>query len=339
MNHLERLKQRLRGKRTLFREPAHAGDMGAILHNEWSLIIFAEYLASRRTREGRRLAVDTVAEYVSMAKVELSVSYGFAIAGEPQRLPHIIKAMRRQRPRKQRRERRGLRGRHLRAAWRAAARRWSQDGDAAATYAAVASAWQTLARGGEVATPAKERRQWRPSARPTRADLTFHRSRHGRYACLMLRPIKRRNGEIGDKVPILIAEGDGGGDDTYAALQRMEALQPCHGAARSRTPLFARGGKPLTVEQLRLAARRVWRQAGQSGKVGAHSMRIGGATDLADRGASQALIQAKGRWASDIFQIYARMTRRAQLAASRSMQQRASGADMEELFPGFTQGR
>jgi hypothetical protein len=105
MNHLERLKQRLRGKRTLFRKPAHAGDMGAILHNEWSLIIFAEYLASRRTREGRRLAVDTVAEYVSMAKVELSVSYGFAIAGEPQRLPHIIKAMRRrrQRPCKQRR--------------------------------------------------------------------------------------------------------------------------------------------------------------------------------------------------------------------------------------------
>ena len=50
------------------------------------------------------------------------------------------------------------------------------------------------------------------------------------------------------------------------------------------------------------------------------------------------VIMAKGRWACDIARIYARMTRRAQLAASRAMQQRG-GRDMEELFPSFVQGR
>eukprot|EP00966_Prymnesium_polylepis_P273864 6326442-Prymnesium_polylepis.1 len=40
-----------------------------------------------------------------MAKAELSVRYGFAIAGDPQRLPAIIKALRRDRPKTERRER------------------------------------------------------------------------------------------------------------------------------------------------------------------------------------------------------------------------------------------
>ena len=108
--------------------------------------------------------------------------------------------------------------------------------------------------------------------------------------------------------------------------------------ARAATPLFREDGRPLTTESLRVYARRLRAAAGQRGRVGAHSFRIGGTTDLADQGASQALLQAKGRWASDVYRIYARMTRRAQLAASRAMQQRG-GRDMEELFPSFTQGR
>ena len=39
--------------------------------------------------------------------------------------------------------------------------------------------------------------------------------------------------------------------------------------------------------------------------------------------------------ASDIGRIYARMTRRSQLAAS-GLMQKARGRDLEELFPGFT---
>ena len=71
--------------------------------------------------------------------------------------------------------------------------------------------------------------------------------------------------------------------------------------------------------------------------MGAHSFRIGGATDLVATGQlSQLLLQAKGRWQSDIGRIYARMTRRAHLAASELMHH-ARGRDLEELLPAFTQ--
>ena len=66
-------------------------------------------------------------------------------------------------------------------------------------------------------------------------------------------------------------------------------------------------------------------------------MRIGGATDLvATGGCSEVLLAAKGRWGSDIGKIYARMTRRAQLAASKLMQS-ARGRDLEELIPTYSQ--
>ena len=95
----------------------------------------------------------------------------------------------------------------------------------------------------------------------------------------------------------------------------------------------------MTVEQLRKLAKGLWRAAGQRGRVGAHSFRVGAATDLGAQGASRSLLMAKGRWASDVARIYRRMTRRAQLAASRAMQSSGGGRDMEELCPGFVQGR
>jgi hypothetical protein len=337
--HFARFTRRLRGRRVPFRTPRAAGDLKALLHNEWTLVLFTEYLAEQRARRsGRRLAVDTVAEYVGMLKQELSVRWGFAVAGDPQRLPAVVKALRRERPRRNRRQRRGIRRAHLRAAWRACGRLRSDAANAVNDWAAATSAWQAVARGGEVATPRADVRGWRASTRPTRADLSFGETRGRRYAQLMLRPIKRRNGEVGEKVPILFEEGDGGGDDTYAALRRLVRLDPCEPARTAETPLFRTDGRPMTTERLRRTARRIFRACGQRGKVGAHSFRIGGGTDLADQGASKALLAAKGRWASDIAQIYARMTRRAQLAASRAMQSRG-GRDMEELFPHFTQGR
>ena len=97
--------------------------------------------------------------------------------------------------------------------------------------------------------------------------------------------------------------------------------------------------KQMTVANLREFTRDCAGMLGHKERTqwGAHSARIGGATDLASTGkASQLLLQAKGRWASDIGRIYARMTRRNQLAASRLMQ-RAKGRDLEELIPGYTQ--
>ena len=70
--------------------------------------------------------------------------------------------------------------------------------------------------------------------------------------------------------------------------------------------------------------------------TGGHGPRIGGAIDLSEVTGSESLLKAKGRWASDIGRIYARMTKRAQMAASRAMQ-KGSSIEMEQLFPSFTQ--
>jgi hypothetical protein len=341
LRHLARFERAVKGQRPkMFVVPTDAGGQAALLHNEWTLVLFVEWLArwrSPRTRE--LLAVDTISEYVSMCKQELSVLFGFAITGVPTRLPAVIKGLRRERPKKDRRKRRGIRRSHLRAAWRKSSSMRSDAPAAVNLWAAAVTAWQGLCRGGEVAAGTGGRKGRADDLRrlPSRADLSFGESKGGRYAQVMMRPIKKRSGELAEKVPLLFEEGDGGGADTFAALERLDRLDPVRLGDRARTPLFRVGKAALTVDQLRRFAKKLMKAAGQRGaKVGAHSFRIGGATELADQGASQLLLQAKGRWASDIGRIYARMTRRAQLAASRLMQRRG-GRDLEEIFPSFAQ--
>ncbi|KAL1508440.1 hypothetical protein AB1Y20_004543 [Prymnesium parvum] len=57
----------------------------------------------------------------------------------------------------------------------------------------------------------------------------------------------------------------------------------------------------------------------------------------ADRGASPLLLQARGRWASDVAKIYNRQTRQALLEASSMMYGAGKGRDLEELMPDFVQ--
>ena len=66
MRHLARFERRVRAKRPeLFLVPDQAGSQAALLHNEWSLILFVVWLAAWRSGKRRTpLAVDTIAEYV-----------------------------------------------------------------------------------------------------------------------------------------------------------------------------------------------------------------------------------------------------------------------------------
>ena len=158
-----------------------------------------------------------------------------------------------------------------------------------------------------------------------------------RVAVLLLRPLKKK-GRIPDKVPIHFAEGKHDGADTYWHLHRLVELDPVNPEDMASTPLFRIGSKPLPPETLRKHVKKIARSLGfPKREFGLHSLRIGGATDLADKGASPLLLQAKGRWSSDIGKIYARMTRRSQIAVSLLMQEGKGGRDLEELFPSFAQ--
>ena len=184
LRHLSRFERAVRASRPkLFVVPKEAGSQAALLHNEWSLVLFVEWLARWRSPRTRTLlAVDTVSEYVSMVKQELSVLFGFAITGVPTRLPAVIKGLRRERPKKDRRKRRGIRRAHLRAAWRKSEEIRSDTPAAVNRWAAAATAWQGLCRGGEVAAGTGGRRGRQEDLRrlPTRADLTFGVARSGR---------------------------------------------------------------------------------------------------------------------------------------------------------------
>lgn len=135
-------------------------------------------------------------------------------------------------------------------------------------------------------------------------------------------------------------------------LRRLVQLNPVPAGLERVTPLFrrwpkrARGAsisaapRHISVHMMRALVRRRMRALGETDldQWGAHSCRIGGATDLgSSRGASPLLLQARGRWASDIGKIYNRMTRQTLLSASKMMYGAPKGRDLEEIFPDFAQ--
>jgi hypothetical protein len=264
---------------------------------------------------------------VALLKGLLSHRYGFQLTSDPVRLRSLVRKLVAEDPLAgMRRKRRGIRRRHLRKAWERSAAMRATGIAKLARWAAGVTAWHVLARGGELASVA-------------RSDLSFERDGKGhQYAVLWLRPLKKRAGQAQPKVPQYIAEQPGQEWEPYAALARLAHALDSAGHPRS-DPLFRMGnGKGISTASVRAFARDVAQLVRIPEKqVGAHSFRIGGATDLASTGAASVLLlQAKGRWQSDIARIYARMTRRAHLAASRLMHA-ARGRDLEELLPDFVQ--
>ena len=328
--------------------PRFAGDPEALAHNEWTLILWAWFMVTEKQAGGKPISAKSASSYVSLAKGYLSFHYAFDIVDRTTRLRRLLDDLIRNDPLGGgRKKRRGFRRRHLRRLGRTAVAR-SDDPDDVNRLAAVGVAWHVLARGGEIC-PAVAPAKWSGDTQPTRADLSFYTDRKGtRYAVLWLRPLKKKKGKLEPKVPQYIAEHDGGGSDVYRLLRRLVDLDPVPVEMERQTPLFrlrvrVRGhgaqSRHMTVRQLRDTVRVFAAAIGytEPGVWGAHSGRIGGATDLASTGeASALLLRAKGRWASDVGAIYARLTRRAQLASSRLMQ-KARGRDLEEIFPEFTQ--
>ena len=200
--------------------------------------------------------------------------------------------------------------------------------------AAIATAWQAVARGGEVAAGSE--------TGPVRGDVEWIRAKFGveQHAVLWLKPIKNFKADGAPKVPIPIAKGNKDGSDAYYLLRRLEKYDPVAKDKRNSTPLFRDGkGKGMLLAKFTKICKRVATLAGIPDKwVGAHSPRIGAATDLiaTSKGDSRHVLKAKGRWASDMGYTYARMTQSAQLDASRSMQE-DKGQDYESIYPTFVQ--
>ena len=106
--------------------------------------------------------------------------------------------------------------------------------------------------------------------------------------------------------------GDGGlvelkpaGDDMCPVRAMMEYVSLCRGSGRTDpdAPVFQfKSGKFLTRSELTMTLR----FGLQTSAVSSHSMRIGGATYMASRGAGEWSIKRAGRWRSGAFNQYVR---------------------------------
>ena len=162
---------------------------------------------------------------------------------------------------------------------------------------------------------------------------------HGRHAPVFI-PVRRRAPL--DTVPV-----DADPLDAYDAIRRAwlarRAEVPAH--LRREAPLFtAVGGGSMcawTTDDSRWLARKYGLMAGiDNADIGGKAFRIGGATDMRDAmgDASVHLIKQRGRWASDVAQVYQRALVRSHLDASvRMSSDRAASRDMEELVKGWAQ--
>ena len=315
-------------RRQLFKRPRVRGDLAVEAYNEWTLLLWAQQLSGTvSAKTGRYLKAKSIEQRISLTKGLLSFRYGFQLAGEAPRLKRFLAQKRSRDPAANlRKKRRGMRRHHLQRVWRERAGVRGTDRASLSEWAAVTSAWHMLARGGELYGV-------------TKGDLEFKVSkRTGRkYAILWLQPLKKRRGEAEPKLPQFIQEQVEPADwEPYRALARLaQALQ--HEPAS--TPLFTGAkGQRMTTARFRALIKRYAGYLGWDRKeAGAHSPRIGGAAEYAASGeVSELLLQARGRWSSDIARIYARMTRRAHLAAS-DLMFNARGRDLEELIPEYVE--
>ena len=157
---------------------------------------------------------------------------------------------------------------------------------------------------------------------------------------LWLAPLKKRR-NVG-RVPILLAPGDGGACDAYAALARMLVADPTPPGGAATTPLFRdAAGRPLSHWDLTVRVRHVARAAldPDAQRFSGRSLRIGGATDLAALGVQPHVIQLLGRWSSEAHTAYTRVSQGQALRISAALGGIPDYADptLEAIFPGFSQ--
>ena len=171
----------------------------------------------------------------------------------------------------------------------------------------------------------------------TRDDVQFTCGADGRVveAIVYIQPIKQYGNKVGntDKVPIMIAAGREGTLRTAELLDILFRLT-CADERGGKTPAFkypaelvemtpAKRKQHLFITQDRVMkwyhARCEFHNVANHRLVKMHSFRIGGATALLAANVDPSLIKNKGRWASDVYEIYCRVCKGKMLELSHLM--------------------
>ena len=267
---------------------------------------------------GRRINTRTARKYVSHVINWMRRVYSADFAGglDLTNLRDLLKGMRRELGDTPKRERYGVRTQDLQEAMDRFLPRGSSP-DAQAWRAALSCALCGLLRGCEVALPEGE--LFNAVRHLTRADVTFRTLPDGtRVAVLMIRQAKSEvHSFTGKSVPVFLV-GGGRYIDAVAELEKLFAMRPVPAEEMASTPLFADAqGRAFTRSQVSKMVKSLMQRLGHDpSRFGAHSLRIGGATAALAAGVHPSIIRITGRWSSDVWMVYARLTKQAAFRVS-----------------------
>ena len=254
--------------------------------------------------EVRGISVKSAANYFSAVQGwhlrEHGVKIGAGIKFE--RLPQMLKGLRRHFGDAPARVRRGISPAQLRQAMDL--RLDPRDPWHANIRAALATAFQGLLRSAEFAVDAGK--AFDSERHISRADIKMLTEQ---VVELMMSPCKNMQHLKGKTCPLVIGAG-GEFIDAVAEIANMLKVDPRRpGEVDARTPLFRRPGtsEPLRTNEVLAITRELMQSIGEDPtQFGTHSYRIGGATALFAAGADETVIRTMGRWSSDIYRLYVR---------------------------------
>ena len=204
------------------------------------------------------------------------------------------------------------------------------DKDDANVSAAMEVCWQGLIRGGEV-TSKSGNNSFNTKKNLTRADVVFYPS-YDDYTEVRLRhPLFKCENRFTKQDEFFIFPRDDSAKVNAArALHELFSKDRVDKRRWKKTPLFRnfRTDLPIRDHYLRRRIRQLYEKAGCGlGKtVGLHIFRIGGASTLMAIGTSPIMIQALGRWSSDIYGLYMRQCKKSMIKELRKMGKRSFSA-------------
>lgn len=356
LNWLRRFLQAFPARR-LFVPHRVSGDVRAAAYNEETFRLFAEFIrrsgSARAGAEGSVISAATIADYVSALRAWRSreAGYSLSVPGGNLRYPKQLQQMRREDgPSGQRHLSRALTARLLRKLCRIR----SFDTTSRRGVLRWAVLWgghNLLLRGGEFGRT--DRRNFEPAVGITIADLDWvapcAESKGFEAVSVDVMPIKDGTATR-SRVPCLIRRRSGDSRSVvghersvcaWDALRRLwllrvsEVPSGCLGVA----PFFAwPNGDALSTADVLTFIREAAEAVGECpSEFDARALRVAGATDLYHLfgpGQAEQLIQKRGRWCSEIHQIYTRMSATRMLDVSASMAD-AEGVDLEAFCFGY----
>ena len=268
------------------------------LEEEWLAMRFVCSLV-----EVKGIAAQTASNYFSQFQGWHHLEHGVKLAGgiALERLPKMVKGLKRQQGARPQKVRRGLAPHLLRKAMDLCLD--PRNPVDANKRAALATAFQGLLRGAEVAV--KTGTRWKESMHMSRSDVKRCDSV---VLAMMIHPCKNMKHLSGKTCPLVIGAGGTHIDAAaeVANLLRVDGVGEARGAS---TPMFRdpRTGLALDTDGLQNLVRAMMQRIGEDPmEFGTHSLRIGGATALYAAGATPMVIRTMGRWSSDLYSLYVR---------------------------------